>query len=69
MLAVTGYEIGSIPPFHWQPEGFRSFIAESLMKESELGVGTGQWGHEIIITPENLVKASRAIVVPLVVEL
>ena len=21
--AVTGYEIGSIPPFHWQPPGFR----------------------------------------------
>lgn len=66
VLEVTGYEIGSIPPFHWQPEGFRSFIAESLMSETELGVGAGQWGHEIIITPQNLVKASNAIVVPLV---
>src|SRR5436190_17604843 len=25
VLATTGYVIGSIPPFHWQPPGFRSF--------------------------------------------
>ncbi len=57
---TTGYEVGSVPPFHWQPEGFRSFVDASLMEESVLGVGAGVWGNEIIITPENLVKASRA---------
>jgi len=36
------------------------------MKEPVLGVGTGLWGHEILITPENLVIASRAILVNLV---
>ncbi len=62
---TTGYEIGSIPPFHWQPDGFRSFLDESLMREPVLGVGAGLWGNEIVITPENLVKATRAIVVNL----
>jgi Cys-tRNA(Pro)/Cys-tRNA(Cys) deacylase len=63
--AVTGYEIGSIPPFHWQPEGFSSILEASLMQEPMLGVGAGVWGNEIIITPENLVKACHATVVNL----
>jgi Cys-tRNA(Pro)/Cys-tRNA(Cys) deacylase len=63
---TTGYLIGSIPPFSWQPEGFRTFLDVSLMSELVLGVGTGVWGHEILITPENLVKASGAILVNLV---
>jgi Cys-tRNA(Pro)/Cys-tRNA(Cys) deacylase len=65
VIAVTGYRIGSIPPFHWQPDGFRSFIDDSLMSEEVLGVGAGQWGEEIIISPANLVKASHAQVVRL----
>jgi Cys-tRNA(Pro)/Cys-tRNA(Cys) deacylase len=63
---ATGYEVGSIPPFSWQPAGFRTFLDVSLMNEPILGVGTGAWGHEILITPKNLVKASRAILVNLV---
>ena len=63
---VTGYVVGSIPPFSWQPEGFRTFLDISLMNEPLLGVGTGVWGYEILITPENLVKASGAILVNLV---
>lgn len=62
---VTGYVIGSIPAFGWQPEGFRSFLEATLMNEPILGTGAGQWGEEIMITPENLVKASNAIVVNL----
>ncbi len=56
---ITGYEIGSIPPFHWQPDGFRSIIDEALMSEEVLGVGAGVWGNEILITPANLQRASR----------
>ena len=37
---TTGYMVGSIPPFSWQPEGFRTFLDSSLMNESILGVGT-----------------------------
>jgi Cys-tRNA(Pro)/Cys-tRNA(Cys) deacylase len=62
---TTGYEVGSIPPFHWQPEGFRSFLELALMEEKILGVGAGQWGHEIMIAPADLVKASNALVVNL----
>lgn len=62
---VSGYDIGSVPPFHWQPGGFRSFVDEPLMAEPVLGVGAGEWGNEILITPRNLVQAARAIVVNL----
>jgi Cys-tRNA(Pro)/Cys-tRNA(Cys) deacylase len=63
--AITGYQVGSIPPFHWQPDGFRSFIDASLMEELILGVGTGCWGEEILIKPKDLVKASGAAIVNL----
>lgn len=65
VLATTGYVIGSIPPFGWQPEEFRTFLEESLLAEPVLGVGTGQWGHEILIAPADLVRASSALVVNL----
>ena len=65
---TTGYVIGSIPAFGWQPEGFRTFLEASLVDEPILGTGAGQWGEEIMITPENLIKASNAIVVNLTVK-
>lgn len=63
--ATTGYVIGSIPAFGWQPEGFRTFLEASLVNEPVLGTGAGQWGEEIMITPENLIQASGAIAVNL----
>jgi Cys-tRNA(Pro)/Cys-tRNA(Cys) deacylase len=63
--ATTGYVIGSIPAFGWQAHGFRSFLEASLVKEPILGTGAGRWGEEIMITPENLIRASNAIVVNL----
>lgn len=62
---TTGYIIGSIPAFGWQPQGFRSFLEASLLEEPLLGTGAGQWGEEIMITPQNLIKASNAIAVNL----
>lgn len=62
---TTGYVIGSIPAFGWQPPGFRTFLEASLMSEPILGTGAGQWGEEIMITPQDLVQASQAIVVNL----
>lgn len=62
---TTGYAVGSVPPFHWQPDGFRSFIDEALMREEVLGVGAGVWGEEIMITPDNLRLACDGIVVNL----
>lgn len=63
--AVTGYEIGSIPPFHWQTEGFRSLLDAALMQEPVLGVGAGKWGNEILIEPQDLVTASGTAVINL----
>ncbi len=57
--------VKAVPPFHWQPSDFRSFLDEALTREPVLGVGAGVWGNEILITPENLVRAARAIVVNL----
>ncbi len=62
VFKFTGYRIGSIPPFGWQPEGARTFIDEALMEEPLLGVGAGVWGEEILITPTNLVRATGGIV-------
>jgi Cys-tRNA(Pro)/Cys-tRNA(Cys) deacylase len=62
---ITGYQIGSIPPFCWQPDGFRSFLDQEMMEEDLLAVGAGVWGNEILITPADLVIASHAIVVNL----
>jgi Cys-tRNA(Pro)/Cys-tRNA(Cys) deacylase len=62
---VTGYIIGSIPAFGWQTSGFRSFLEATLTTEPILGTGAGVWGEEIMITPENLIKAGNAIVVNL----
>lgn len=57
---ISGYEIGSIPPFSWQPQGFRTFVDAALLTEPILAVGTGTWGQEIFITPDNLVRAASA---------
>ena len=62
---TTGYVIGSIPAFGWQPAGFRSFLEASLLDEPILGTGAGQWGEEIMIKPKDLVRASNAIIVNL----
>lgn len=62
---TTGFVIGSIPAFGWQPPEFRSFLEASLVNEPILGTGAGQWGEEIMIAPENLIKASNARVVNL----
>ncbi len=62
---TTGYKVGSVPPFHWQPVGFRSFLDVDLLRYEVLGVGAGVWGQEILLTPGDLVRASDAIVVNL----
>ena len=57
---ATGYHVGSIPPFSWQPPGFRTIIDTSLLNEPVLAVGSGTWGHEILLSPADLVRASLA---------
>jgi asparaginyl-tRNA synthetase len=63
---ISGYEIGSIPPFSWQPAGFRTFIDVSLLPEPMVAVGSGTWGEEILLTPADLVRGAAAQVANLV---
>ena len=42
---VTGYIIGSIPAFGWQPVNFRSFLEATLLNEPMLGTGGGTMGR------------------------
>ena len=65
VLEFTGYRIGSIPPFSWQPPGTRTFLDEALLEEQILGVGAGMWGEEILIAPRDLVRAANGIVAEL----
>ena len=62
VLEFTGYAVSSIPPFHWQPPGFRSFLDSALAEYAELGVGAGVWGQEIILKPADLIAAANAAV-------
>lgn len=64
---TSGYVIGSIPASGWQPDGFRTFLEASLVNEPVLGTGAGRWGEEIMITPQDLIRASNATVVNLTV--
>jgi len=57
---VSGYQIGSIPPFSWQPPGFRTIVDASLLGEPVLAVGSGTWGNEILLSPADLVRAASA---------
>ena len=60
-----GYEVGAIPPFSWQPPGFRTFLERSLMQEPILAVGAGTWGQELVVTPHDLIRAASAIPIDL----
>ena len=62
---ISGYEIGSIPPFSWQPAGFRTLIEATLLSESVLAVGAGQWGIEILLSPADLLRATQGVPVDL----
>jgi Cys-tRNA(Pro)/Cys-tRNA(Cys) deacylase len=63
---TAGCAVGSIPPFGWQPKGFRSFLERTLVDEPILGVGAGESGNEIMIQPRYLLHASKATIVNLV---
>lgn len=47
---TTGYEISSSSPFRWQLQVFHSLVDACLMNKELLGVSTGAWDQEIMIT-------------------
>ena len=44
---ITGYAIGSIPAFGWQPPGFRSFLGASLLEEPILAPARASGAKEL----------------------
>ncbi|MHA2294878.1 MAG: aminoacyl-tRNA deacylase [Candidatus Hodarchaeales archaeon] len=57
ILAITGYKVGAIPPFALK-NGIKTFIEITLNNEDILLVGAGKFGFEIVLTPEDLKKAT-----------
>lgn len=54
----TGYHVGAIPPFGLKNK-LDTYIEESLKSEEILSVGTGKWGFEILLTTDDLQKATE----------
>lgn len=54
-----GYVIGSIPAFGLKTD-IKKVIDESLKSEATLGTGAGEWGIEIFIAPDELIKGCGA---------
>ena len=61
LLALTGYIRGGCTPIGMKKQ-FRTFIDNSVMENEKVCVSGGQRGIQIILKPEDLVKASKAVV-------
>ena len=67
LLALTGYIRGGCTPIGMKRK-YRTFIDESIMKQDMVCVSGGVRGLQIKIAPSDLVKASDATLVDLVLE-
>ena len=47
VIEVTGYAIGSIPPFHWQTPGFRTFIDTTSRYHFDERRHFGSWSRHL----------------------
>ena len=59
LLALTGYIRGGCTPIGMK-KLFRTFIDESVLEQEKVCVSGGQRGIQIILKPEDLIKASKA---------
>src|SRR5258708_8642510 len=55
---TTGYIIGSIPAFHGQPSGFRSFLEPNLLTDPLQRTRPLQSHYHTTIAPTHLMKSS-----------
>jgi Cys-tRNA(Pro)/Cys-tRNA(Cys) deacylase len=60
ILEQTGYKVGAIPPFALRNE-LPVFIDETLARCETLYVGAGKFGNEILLSPDNLLKATNGV--------
>jgi Cys-tRNA(Pro) deacylase len=65
--AVTGYEIGAVSPFAL-PRPLRVLLDESVLREAEVSIGSGERGTTVILSSTDLTRAlgdvERVAVVP-----
>lgn len=54
--AVTGYEIGAVSPFAL-PQPVRVLLDESVLRESEISIGSGERGTTVILATTDLLRA------------
>lgn len=53
---VTGYEIGAVSPFAL-PRPLRVLLDESVMRETEVSIGSGARGTTVILSTADLLRA------------
>lgn len=54
--AVTGYEIGAVSPFAL-PQPVRVLLDESVLREAEVSIGSGERGTTVILATAGLLRA------------
>lgn len=64
LLALTGYIRGGCTPIGMKKQ-FRTFIDDSVLEQEQVCVSGGQRGIQIILKPEDLIKANKAQVIDL----
>jgi len=53
---VTGYEIGAVSPFAL-PQPVRVLLDESVLREAEVSIGSGERGTTVILATADLLRA------------
>ena len=67
LLQLTGYIRGGCSPLGMKRK-FRTFIDASVMTHEKVYISAGVRGQQIIISPEDLVNATQAVVTDLILE-
>ena len=67
LLALTGYIRGGCSPLGMKRK-FPTFIDESVLQHEKVYISAGMRGEQIVIAPADLIKASGATTVDLVLE-
>jgi Cys-tRNA(Pro) deacylase len=60
-LEVTGYPVGLVTPFGLKAD-LSKILERSILDRKIIGISSGEWGFEITLTPDYLVKATNALV-------
>jgi Cys-tRNA(Pro)/Cys-tRNA(Cys) deacylase len=67
LLSLTGYVRGGCSPIGMKKQ-YRTFIDQQALQLEKIYISAGVRGQQIVITPQNLIKATGAQVCDLVLE-